>query len=200
MKLKLSIILITCILLNACATTPVNIAKINDCTGLDIITVNGFDKKSHLFNRNDSYYVRRYEPKTFVSNIELRGCQQNDTGKRVILSTPAWYTSVVYGHYYPQDAKVFNLFISWLNQNPKPQSQALLQINQQLAGLKTQVSTVPKKQADWYVDIEQHTGEPVLVSNARDPDMHGAFANRTLALTKENVINILANMNNYWSK
>ena len=68
-----------------------------------------------------------------------------------------------------------------------------------MAGFKVKTSTVPKHQADWYVDIEQRTGEPVLVSNARDPDMHGAFANRTLALTKQEASEILTIMNNYWS-
>lgn len=196
---KFYFILPIILLLNGCATTPVNTAKINDCTGLDIIEVNGFDKKSHLFNKNDSYYVKRYEPKTFLDTIEIRGCQQADTGKRIILSKPTWYTKIVYGNFYPQDAKVFIQFVDWVNKYPKPQAQQLTQFNQQLAGFKVKTSTVPKHQADWYVDIEQRTGEPVLVSNARDPDMHGAFANRTLALTKQEASEILTIMNNYWS-
>lgn len=200
MKIKLVILSVTCILLNACVTTPLNIAKISDCTGLGVIAVNGFDKKSHLFHKDDSYYTKSYDSKTFVENLEIQGCQQSDTGKRVILTTPAWYTYVNYGHYYPQDAQVFKQFVSWLNQNPRPQPQAIIAFNQQLANLKVKVSTVPKNQADWYVDIEQRTGEPVLVSNARDTAMNGVFANRTLALTKDNVIQILTNMNNYWSK
>ena len=56
MKYKTLTLVISIFLLSSCASTPkLNTQSVVDCTGLGVIEVNGFDKNSHLFNKNDPY-------------------------------------------------------------------------------------------------------------------------------------------------
>ena len=57
MKYKILTLVISVFLLSSCASTPkLNTQNVMDCTGLGVIEVNGFDKNSHLFNKNDPYW------------------------------------------------------------------------------------------------------------------------------------------------
>ncbi|MDO4223815.1 MAG: hypothetical protein Q4D05_07305 [Acinetobacter sp.] len=199
---KIYFILTGCLLLSACNTispqkTP---AASWDCTGLDVIEVNKFDKKHNLFFKDDAYYIKRYQPTTFTTEIALQGCMQSNNTeiKEIVLLSPAWYTTYSHGRYNRLNAKIFDVFIKWANQDNNPQKKTLTQINQEIASLKTSKSDTPPKYPDWYVAIDNKTGKPVLVSHARDPALRGMFSNRTLALTKEQAVRISVVMNMYW--
>lgn len=198
MKYKIITLVASIFLLNACATTTkLNAQDVMDCTGLGVIQVNGFDKKSHLFNKSDPYYIKRYAPSTAFAEVKVIGCANVSSGEKLVrLYTPAYRQDIRYGSYYQNQShqQIFQLFI---NSTTQKNLQAL---NQEIAPLKSKSSTVPKDQPDWYVDIEQSSKQPVLVSNARDNAMLGLMANRTMALTKDDVLEINTLITDYWEQ
>ena len=205
MKYKVLAFVAGVFFLSSCATTPkkLNTQSIMDCTGLGVIEVNGFDKNSHLFNKNDPYYIRRYAPHTAFEEVRVIGCTNvSSGGKLVRLYTPAYREDIKYGSYYQDQnqQQVFSLFISSTASSALVTQQNLQALNQPLASLKSKYSTVPKNQPDWYVDIERSSKQPVLVSNASDGAMLGLMANRTMALTKDDVLEINALMAEYWEQ
>ena len=196
--------LVASVLLSACITNPkLNAQNVMDCTGLGVIEVNGFDKSSNLFKKNDPYYIRRYEPHTAFEEIKIVGCTKVSSGEKLVrLYTSAYGEDIKYGSYYKNQnqQQVFPLFISSTASSFLMTQTSLQALNQKLASIKSEYSTVPKKQPDWYVQIEQSSKQPVLVSNARDSAMRGLMANRTMALTRDDVLEINTLMTDYWER
>lgn len=204
MRYKTLTLVTSVFLLSSCASTPkLNAQSVMDCTGLGVIEVNGFDKNSHLFNKNDPYYIKRYAPHTAFTEVKVIGCANVSSGEKLVrLYTPAYRQDVKYGSYYQnQDQQqIFQLFINSTASPHSTTQQSYQTFNQEIAPLKSKSSTVPKDQPDWYVDIEQSSKQPVLVSNARDSAMLGLMANRTMALTKDDVLEINTLIAEYWEQ
>ncbi|WP_413519446.1 hypothetical protein [Psychrobacter glacincola] len=204
MKYKILTLVTSVFLLSSCASTPkINTQSVMDCTGLGVIEVNGFDKNSHLFNKNDPYYIKRYAPHTAFEEVKVIGCTNVSSGERLVrLYTPTYRQDIKYGSYYHNQSQqqIFQLFISSTASSHSTTQQGYQTFNQRIAALKSQSSTVPKDQPDWYVDIEKSSNQPILVSNARDSAMLGLMANRTIALTKDDVLEINTLMTEYWEQ
>lgn len=199
MELKKITTLGCALLLSACTTARYNPETVSTCTGLDILKVNGFDKQSHLFNKNDSYYIKRYAPHTAYEDIKLTGCKKQINGeKRVNLKDPSSNIQLRYGSYTPENQQLFDLFIKLASQSQPISQQNIDETNQLIHNLKTTYSTAPKKEADWYIDTELSTNQLVLVSNARNNRLYGLMSNRTLALTKSDALLINELMDKYW--
>lgn len=204
MKHKILTLVASVFLLSSCATIPkLNAQGVMDCTGLGVVEVNGFDKNSHLFNKNDPYYTKRYAPHTAFAEVKVIGCTNVSSGEKLVrLYTPAYRQDIKYGSYYQNQSQqqIFQLFINSTASSRSTTQKNYQTLNQEIASLKSESSTVPKNQPGWYVDIEQSSKQPVLVSNARDTAMLGLMANRTIALTKDDVLEINTLMTEYWEQ
>lgn len=204
MKYKILTLVASVFLLSSCATTPkLNAQSVMDCTGIGVVEVNGFDKNSHLFNKNDPYYTKRYAPHTAFAEVKVIGCTNVSSGETLVrLYTPAYRQDIKYGSYYQNQSQqqIFQLFINSTASSRSTTQKNYQTLNQEIASLKPESSTVPKNQPGWYVDIEQSSKQPVLVSNARDTAMLGLMANRTIALTKDDVLEINTLMTEYWEQ
>ncbi|QMT30335.1 hypothetical protein [Alysiella filiformis] len=190
--MKIIKLLILSTALSACATTSPT--EHYDCTGLTGLEVLRFSKKSHLFLKHDAQFYERYSMATASAPrmVLVQACRSvnNDENMttRINMYSDLWSRVRYCTQSVSDSLKTYDTFLNWAKQPVTQRQKTLSQANQQLA-LVTQCtsSTVPKSEPAWYVDIEQFTQEPLLVSNARDPRLHGAFSNDTVAFTVEDI-------------
>lgn len=188
-KMKL---LILSALLSACASTSTPVVHY-DCTGLMGLEVLRFSKKSHLFLKHDAEFYERYSMGTAAAprTVLVQACRSiNDENMttRINMYSNLWSRVSYCTQSVSDSLKTYDTFLNWAKQTATEKQKTLSQTNQQLAAVtQCTSSTAPKSEPAWYVDIEQSTQEPLLVSNARDPRLHGAFSNDTVAFTATDI-------------
>ena len=180
-------LLITIFLLSAC-TTPVS--EQQDCTGLTALNVLQFNKESHLFKKHDAKFYRRYgmETASMPTTILVQACQNiHDGSKDIVMYSNLWGRVIYCTQSVSDSLKTYDAFLHWAMQPATDRQKTLPQINQQLSATQCTDSTAPKSDAPWYADIEWSTQEPLLISNARNPSLHGMFSNQTVAFTADEI-------------
>lgn len=172
-------------------------------SGLFSFEVNNFDKKEKLFFQNSKYYVSKYGYTVANSKetINIR-IPSSPIQKAVYLYSPYSRGSRSYCYYEKNDPNlnVFKAFLDWEASSKKIREENKDAVNKLISSFKCNQSSVPKSKPDWYVEIEQHSQEPVLVSNANWTWLINPLTNRTIALTKYDVINLLNELDKYFQE
>lgn len=191
------------VLLNACASNY----EPMDCTGVTVAISQNYNKNTHRFMKHDEKLVRLYgldvvaRPKA----LRLRGCTSlsDNTKKGVHIVSDGYYSNAYLhcSHYTNEPSiQIYQEFIHWAKQPLPIREQTQQQTNEKILQLNCPKSTAKSNEAAWYVENEQHTQNPVLVSNARDDRLLGTFSNRTIAIDVETAQYILQQIQQYFDK
>ncbi|MEE9885270.1 hypothetical protein IV507_05115 [Acinetobacter nosocomialis] len=170
-------------------------------SGLVSFGVSQFDKKEKLFFKNSKYYVSKYGY-TVANTEEIINIRipSNQIQKSVYLYSSYSRGLRSYCNYKKDDPNlnVFKIFLDWASQPKKIREERKFAVNTLISSFKCDQSSVPKTQPDWYVEVEQYSQEPILVSNANWTWPFNPLKNRTVALTKYDVTNLLNELNKYF--
>ena len=191
---KLTSILCSVFLLSACAS---NTNQQWDCSGLTTTQAQRYNKNTHRFMKHDSKLVEAYGLETVSSpkTLFLRACSTLSHEHQVPLKSIRIHSSGYYGNHgythcvHQSDEpsyQIYEIFIAWAKQPFTVREQTQQQTNEKILALNCPKSGAKRNEAAWYVENEQHSQTPVLVSNARENIMlNGIFANRTIAIDAE---------------
>jgi hypothetical protein len=173
--------------------------------------VNEYWKDDNLFNINNPTVKKWYgsRPSVLFRRIDFTACtnltQENNKNDVAIFLDTDVYGSINYcKHRYLDRNKsglmVYDLFFKWASLSYEKREQTKDAMNKQLLTMKSDWSTVPKNESDWYFENEASTKEPIMVSNAHHVTSYSIIPNRTIALTLGDVKKLYNIINTYFNK